>query len=172
MPDVVSGVLLATANAKTWSVVTGACAALFLAAMLAFPMAVAAQDAALPVESEVRASLICTNARGHTDAHVHLVGGRGRPARYRAIPTLSCDGAGQTSAETTTIWWPGSIWHVVVNAESNGVSGVCEDEGMQLPALVRCATGAGEVLFSIEPEAVSADQPRATDLSPPRLTVP
>ena len=49
-----------------------------------------------------------------------------------------------------TIWWQGSIWHVAITAESEGVRVVCETEGLQLPAQVTCPVAAGEVTFAMD----------------------
>jgi len=120
--------------------------------LASLPPSTSAQEIGVPLEESPRVTLSCIGARASIEAHVHLVGGRGRPARYLPMPALTCDGEAAPWSEATTIWRAGSIWHVVIKVESGGGSLMCEAEGMQIPALVRCPVAAGEVVFAIEPE--------------------
>lgn len=171
MSDTVSGVLLRTVNARS-RIAAGALALSLLIAQVASTTAAVAQDAALPDEQSPRVSLSCINARATTDGHVHLVGGRGRAPRYLVLPALACDGTTQPSAETTTIWWLGSIWHVTITVESAGERIVCEEEGMQVPALVKCPIADGEAAVAIEPAAEAQTGPSPSDAATPVLFRP
>lgn len=131
---------------------------------------VTAQGSPLPDEQHPTVTLTCEGARGSLDAHMHLVGGRGRPARYLVLPPLTCDSDGQPAAIADTIWWGGSLWHAVVLAEADGQSAICEEEGMQLPVTVHCAVGAGAVQLTMSPS--SAEPPPPSPATEPPTPVP
>lgn len=156
MLDAVRDVLQDTVSPRSRTIV-GALVLALLAVQAAMPLTVTAQDPTLPAEQSPRVTLTCINARATIEGHVHLVGGRGRPPRYLVMAPLACDGTSEHWAETTTIWWPGSIWHVAITVESGSESITCEEEGTQLPAQVRCSTTTGEVVFVIEAGPAESD---------------